>query len=171
MKKTLLTLFSVTAVFACAAAELDIGGDFTGSGFGGRGFPWYTNSVLKAKVTRHQFNGGIAVELKEVSDKGGQIYGKPVPAAPGERFTLSVQAKGKGTGRLELLLYNKENRYAGSVSSADFPVTEEMVKYTKEFVIPSQPGAKEPAFVRVGLFVAPGGDIWFHKVSLVQDKK
>lgn len=170
MKKTILASLSSFLTLACCAAEVDIGGDFKGSGFGGRGFPWYTNSVLRPKVTRHQFNGGIAVEIKAVGAKGGQIYGKPVPAAAGDRLTLSVLARGTGTGRLELLFYNKDSRYAGGMKSADFPVTAEMVKYSKEFVIPSQPGGKEVAFIRVGLFVAEGGDIWFQKVSLSKEK-
>ncbi|MBQ9501231.1 MAG: hypothetical protein IJU70_03640 [Lentisphaeria bacterium] len=169
MKNILFLLVLSFAVPACFAAEVDIGGDFKGSGFGGRGFPWYTNSHLKPKVTRHQFNGGIAVEVKALTEKGAQIYGKPVPASAGDKFTLSVLAKGTGTGRLELMLYDKNNRYTGGLKSADFPVTQEMVKYTKEFVIPSLPG-REAASVRVGLFVAKDGDIWFQNAVLSQEK-
>jgi len=169
MKKFLPALVLSFPVLVCCAAEVDIGGDFKGSGFGGRGYPWYTNSHLKPKVTRHQFNGGIAVEVKALTEKGAQIYGKPVPASAGDKFTLSVMAKGTGTGRLELMFYDKNNRYAGGLRSADLTATGEMVKYTKEFVIPSQPG-KEVASIRVGLFVAKDGDIWFQNATLSQEK-
>ena len=168
MKKTLLAALFAGAVISGNAAEIDINGAFTGSGFGGRGFNWYTNSYLKPKVTRHQMNGGIAIQIKSINGKDGQVYSGPIPGKAGDVFTLSVQAKGTGEGRLELLLYDKDKRYAGTLSSAQFKLSNEMVKYTKAFTIPSKPG-KEPAFIRVAFLTLKGGDIYFQNAKL--DKK
>lgn len=168
MKKTLLAAFFAGAVLSGSAAEIDINGSFTGNGFGGKGFYWYTNSYLKPKVTRHQLNGGIAIQIKSVNDKDGQVYSGPVPGKAGDVFTLSVMAKGSGEGRLELMLYDKNNRYAGMLKSVNFKVSKEMVKYTKVFTVPAQSG-KEVAFVRVAFLTVKGGDIYYQNAKL--DKK
>ena len=169
MKKTLFAAAVVAgAVFSGSAAEIDINGSFTGSGFGGRGFNWYRNSYLKPHVTRHQVNGSIAVQVKSINNKDGQIYSSPIPGKVGDKFTLSVLAKGTGEGQLDLLLYDQKNQYVGMLKSANFKVTQEMVKYTKEFTIPAKPG-KEVAFIRVAFLTVKGGDIYFQKATL--DKK
>ena len=168
MKKSLIAAFFAGAVLTGTAAEIDINGSFTGSGFGGRGFNWYTNSYLKPKVTRHQMNGGIAVQIKSVNGKDGQIYSGPVAGKAGDKFTLSVQAKGSGEGRLEVLLYNPKQQYVGMQKSVNFKVTSEMVKYTKEFTIEA-PKGKEVGFIRVAFTTVKGGDICFQNAKL--DKK
>ena len=112
--------------------------------------------------------GGIAIQIKSVNDKDGQVYSGPVPGKAGDVFTLSVMAKGSGEGRLELMLYDKNNRYAGMLKSVNFKVSKEMVKYTKAFTVPAQSG-KEVAFVRVAFLTVKGGDIYYQNAKL--DKK
>lgn len=168
MKKTLIAAFFAGAVLSGSAAEIDINGSFTGNGFGGRGFNWYTNSYLKPKVTRHQMNGGIAIEIKSINGRDGQVYSGPIPGKAGDVFTLSVMAKGSGEGRLELMLYDKNKRYTGTLKSVVFKVSKEMVKYTKEFTVPAQSG-KETAFVRVAFTTLKGGEIYYQNAKL--DKK
>ena len=168
MKKTFWTSLCAGAFLAAGAAEIDINGSFTGNGFGGRGFNWYTNSYLKPKVTRHQMSGGIAIQVKSMNGKDGQVYSAPIPGKAGDVFTLSVQAKGKGGGRLELMIYDKDKRYIQTLKSAEFKASDEMVKFTKVFTVAGKPG-KEAAFIRVAFVTIKGGDLYFQKAVL--DKK